>query len=390
MHQRQTAIEQCPTLPGQKATLFIDGIETSSNYHTALRSASLLPALQEYMIKTNKRWTNVTIRHIDWTLHNKALNRLATVTQKTIRQLLHNWLPVNAHKGSAHAISALCPICNTENETQNHFTVCTDTRSKLGWKQASSSVRNKANKLTIDPMLTRLMVYALENWRNQTNPPPFPNFLPLSYRQLFKQQSQIGWDQLIKGRLTSLWVHQQDLFSSHNQGLNKLSILVSTIFTEVYRIWKDRCNIQHGKTQTDIDNKIKNQIEPRVQALYATRTRLNNIDQLPFDTPIEAIMAFPLNQLEHWLKRTTKIVKAGLIRARHQDRLQMRPLQFYFPIRPTPPTPTPVTRIEPTAQPTDDHTVNTRVILHQLPKRQQFHQIFHQRIQCHPSVYKPP
>jgi hypothetical protein len=341
------------------------------------------------MTRTNPGCNKSTITNIDWTLHHKALNKLPPGNQKTIRQMIHNWLPVNAHKGSAHAISTLCPRCNIAHETQEHFFECHDTRSKASWNTTLASVSNKAHKLAIDPLLIRLITHALDKWRNHKSP-DIPEFLPSTYHHLFKEQSKIGWNQITKGRLTLSWVHQQDLYSSNNQGLNKMSTLISTIFTEVYKIWKDRCDIQHGKTQLDIDNKMKHQLEPRVQALYTSRNRLPTIDQLPFDTPIVEILALPLLQLEHWLKRTTKIVKAGLIRARNQDRLNTRPIHFYFPIQPKPQNPTQPTTT-PHTQPTPHTGTTTETIAPSATNTSHKHyKIFQHQSQLHPTEYMPP
>jgi hypothetical protein len=284
-------------------------------------------------------------------------------------------------------------MCHTTEETQDHFTTCTDTRSTLSWKQATLAIRHKANKLAIDPVLIRLIIYALTEWRLQQEL-IVPAFLPQTYLLLFQQQSKIGWNQIMKGRLTHRWVYHQDMYAPNNQGLTKLSLLVTTIYTEIYKIWKNRCDIQHGKTQADIDDKTKYQIEPRVQALYATRTRLNYLDQLQFDTPIAEIMALPVNHLEHWLQRTTKIVKASLKRARHQDQLQMRPLQFYFPTQTRTTPSTHETNPQPTKPPSYTTTFNVSNAMQHtsdsLNITPQFHYITHQKIQNHPSAYKPP
>jgi hypothetical protein len=123
----------------------------------------------------------------------------------------------------------------------------------------------------------------------------------------------------------------QNRHAQSYQGQTSMTKLTTAIFSYINTTWKIRCDAQHGKTQMDIDNKIKFQIYPRIQALYAAKPRLTNIDQLQFDHPIEAIIALPLSHLEHWLTRTTKIVKAGLRRSALQQRLQTPSIQTFFP-----------------------------------------------------------
>jgi hypothetical protein len=104
-------------MPGQRATLRINNIEVSANHHASLRHAALTPDLHAYFMNKYPTWTALTISSIDWEVHNKALQQLPIHKHKTIRQFIHEWLPVNAHKGSAHALTTLCPLCNHMDET---------------------------------------------------------------------------------------------------------------------------------------------------------------------------------------------------------------------------------------------------------------------------------
>jgi hypothetical protein len=128
-------------MPGQRATLYINNIEVSVNYQAALRTAALTPAFHKYLIHRHPTWTTTIIGTIDWQIHQRALHRLPTTHRKTIKQFIHRWLPVNAHPGSSHAISNLCPMCNIDDETQTHFLSCNNHRMHDSWKKAYSPTK---------------------------------------------------------------------------------------------------------------------------------------------------------------------------------------------------------------------------------------------------------
>jgi hypothetical protein len=250
-------------MPGKRATLYIDGKEVSSNPESALRAAALTPEFNHYLLKRNPTWNPTILETIDWHLHSTSITRLKPSQQKTIRQFIHRWLPVNAHPGSSHAISPLCPLCNHHDETQHHFLSCTEIRLQEGWQLAATNIKKKANKLAIDPTLTRLLIQSILHWRTSINP-PVPSYISHQYIPLFHQQTSLGWDQILQGRITHQWVHQQNRYAQYSKGQSQLSILFSTILTQVHTIWKIRCEAQHGTTQEDIQNKVKFQIGPRI------------------------------------------------------------------------------------------------------------------------------
>jgi hypothetical protein len=197
------------------------------------------------------------------------------------------------------------------------------------WIKAAAVIQKKATQLAIDPTLTRLLTYSIIHWRT-TNPPAVPDFVTTPYIPLFQQQTALGWDQILKGRFTKQWAQQQNRFAQTTNGHAKIAILTFNIMTQVYNIWKIRCDVQHGTTQEDIKNKVLFQLSPHIHALYAAKAKLAVIDQRHLDIPLEQILALPLAQLEHWIERTTKLIKTGLRRAAIQQRLHTPSIQTFF------------------------------------------------------------
>lgn len=317
-------------LPGNIATLSINDVEISSNPAVALRSAATTPDYKEYLLERHPTWTTTTIDTIDWQVQANAIRRLNFNQQKTIKKFIHNWLPTNGHPSCSHALTTICPLCNAENETQSHFLTCPELSNQ--WQHAVTCITTHGKTLNLDPSLLTLITQALSNYQQHVN--PIGAGLHYSYATLIKQQNQLGWSEILCGRLSTQWARLQDRHTGLFNGHQTFTRFIHYIYTQVLTIWNHRCNIQHDNSSKHQLN-VKNQLLVQVQALYNTRPKLLQLDQLMFDVPIPIVMAKPLNQLKFWIQRTTIIVKEGLQRAKAFTKHNTPSIKTFFPPKPS-------------------------------------------------------
>lgn len=261
------------------ATVYINDRETPTNIPDEIRYAALSPALRTHFKKKYKL-SETTIESIDWEVHSKALNRQHTTMRKTITQFIHRWLPTHGHPGTKHDITTKCPGCHTAEETNDHFLLCTNTEIQIEWQQQIHQVYDDLQKLQLDPILTYYTILAIDQWKTISKPEQ-PPFCYDKYYQLFREQSMIGWDHVIYGRLTKSWVDIQNDYSSNNangpNGISLISKAISKIYQLVYHVWKYRCDVKYRNiNMTTYRNNILN---PKIQQLYATQETLNAIDK---------------------------------------------------------------------------------------------------------------
>lgn len=192
---------------------------------------------------------------------------------------------------------ATYPQYHNQNETQHHFVTRTVSQASDTWVESTSTFKTKSVAMQIDPNL--IDIYALLNNQKPTFQPA-TSHLGRSYRTLIDQQSKIGWHRILKGRVSTQWVVLQNQFQSNsNQGHLAISKLIYLIFIQILNAWKIQCNIQHGLTQLDRNNKIKHQIQPKVEALYKLLPQLDPIDQQFFSQSTSEILQKSLRALEN-------------------------------------------------------------------------------------------
>jgi hypothetical protein len=175
----------------------------AGDFRVALRHASTAPEITSYYCDKYK-WTQETIADIHWTAHGKSLTKLPSRMSKTITQMIHQWLPVNAsYSINATGTGKLCPFCSTCDEDDRHFMSCPHPTPTHLWAQAARNINKALVRYDkhVDRQILRLLSEAVTNWRT-TSQPTAPTWLHPKFYTLFEKQSKIGWDHLILGRFS--------------------------------------------------------------------------------------------------------------------------------------------------------------------------------------------
>lgn len=222
MHNRSDMLATCardlcstyPNSPAHshsKATLYLHKVEVNDALQTALRHAAYSPNIREYM-QTKYKWANRTVDQIDWHVHGRALKGLPPTMKKTITQSIHEWLPTNSHPGRAlPEDQQLCPFCESEHESNQHFLECNNPKSVQYWLDVKPQLVAILQKRNTDPVLQDLLLKAILERRTTANPET-TTYIPRKYRSLFEDLALIDWHQVVKGRLSLQWVQAQNAF----------------------------------------------------------------------------------------------------------------------------------------------------------------------------------
>jgi hypothetical protein len=276
-----------------------------SDYTQAIREAHTAPSIDSYYIE-KYGWTSHTVNNIMWKQHGKALIILPKRMCKTITQFNHNWLPVNAsYSKNATGTGRLCPFCTTCDEDQHHFLSCTHPLLTDQWKEATVTI--KAKLTTYDKHVHHHLIQqiglAVTNWRTTSR----PTFLHPQFQQLFHAQSKIGWDHILKGRFSKRWRHhlQQD----RERCLQWITFTIRKIWSQLYSVWKTRCQRQHGLTDEDETKRSLLYLTPKVHELYENEKDLQQTEHYMFETPIDELLTKPIPTIKAWVHKVNLRIK---------------------------------------------------------------------------------
>jgi hypothetical protein len=110
-------------------------------------------------MQTKYEWKNSTVDAIDWYVHGGALHGLPPTTKKTTIQLVHKWLPTNAHPGRTElSFAPKCPYCQEEDKTQQHYLQCPHDLVSTLWEACKEQLRSSLSASKMDPILQGLLL----------------------------------------------------------------------------------------------------------------------------------------------------------------------------------------------------------------------------------------
>jgi hypothetical protein len=312
-------------LTHRTATLILNGKEVTSKYGEHLRCAYSSQALRSYYVSKFPTWHSNVVDNVDWYIKGKALGLLHGRNQKTVLQLLHNWLPVNGHPGSGKTGEAkFCPYCNTTEETLPHFLSCCHPTAAAHRTTMQASVRQHLLKSKTHPQLIHLVLSSLQN---QSDPVATPETA-----DLIQRQQKIGWDHVLKGNWSLSWVRTYDALHQSHSGEQWGISLLRKIWSEFYQMWKHRCDHLHGTTLSIQRQHLLREVTPKIEQFYAESGQLLHVDQQFFRQPEEDILKLPNSRLENWVHRAERHIKASRARAKREANKTTKALTTFYPL----------------------------------------------------------
>ena len=172
---------------------------------------------------------------------------------------------------------------------------------------------------------------ALTTWKTIQKPTQ-PIFITIeAYDTLFKEQSKIGWNHVIHGRLSKSWVDIQNQYNfKSDDGISIMSVAIGKIYKIIYHMWKYRCDIKYRTIdQTSYLEKILN---PKIRELYNKQDDLDAIGKIYFERQITNIFQQTTPYIHQWIKKSEEIIRQSIQRTKNQlDRIPR--LDTFFPRR---------------------------------------------------------
>jgi hypothetical protein len=269
-----------PFIPSSLAALYIDNCLVTTDYSNRIRLATNGAELRRYIIgKTH--WTDYTFDSVDWDAHGSALAQQSRSAQVRLLKFMHGWLPtMKRQKRYRLSSSSRCPICKTRRESQSHILCCRHPHSR-----ANFSLQLQLAKKFLSPYKPLPLLWkTITDWLLHTfcdRPAPsdvFPDdAIGHKLRTALYAQSNIGWSNALRGRLTPLWGEiQSDYYRQlYPDGKRPKSFtapvfqvrLVNTMWHIFAGIWAQRNAILHEKTVGTSVERMNTQL----QRLYKFR-----------------------------------------------------------------------------------------------------------------------
>ena len=126
----------------------------------------------------------------------------------------------------------------------------------------------------------------------------------------WKEQRAIGWDQLLKGRLSSGWGKAQDIYYRENPDTSTkkhftaqvwMVKTIGSLLDFTLGLWTDRCDILHGATEKEKKQIKHDRVRKQVVQCYAQRAKVSNDFKYLFEEDIDKLCNRSTQYISKWI-----------------------------------------------------------------------------------------
>jgi hypothetical protein len=304
---------RAPVLPSSNVQLHLHEGSVTHHLKQQLKKARHHQPLINRMCRRNG-WNQVIANSIDWDAHRIALGRQEH-HRTTLIKYLHGWLPVGrvVHRYDKK-YEKECPSCTSvEEETIGHLPVCPGELREQWRKETLQETKKKMRALQTPFPIQEMFLNGLHSALYGTSPPTSED---QHLQVVIATQGAIGWDQLLKGRLSVCWKikmaeHYRGGSDSKGRDLQWASAMATLMISQWWKLWTLRNEARHGKDLESRNNAMKRQALREITQLYELQESRRIDLQWIYNTPLASIQNWTTSMMRAWINNYRPILLEG-------------------------------------------------------------------------------
>jgi len=324
--QSSTALGN-PAIPVAQPHLIIAGKLICRKVIPNLRQTTSALLYRRYL-KDKFSWNEHSVNAVHWEVLSSTIKSFQLEDQRRLVLFINNKLPLRASKAHPHYGSKLCPSCQREAETAQHFMTCMHPTREALFRTLKESLSTMTQKLRLQPYLLTSLWLGLAAHRTGIDYPPILDDLPQHLHASIQTQTRLGWGQLYQGHVAITWAQAIDDLHPNlaPSGTQVMISMLRLVWTYVLAVWKTRNQQLHSASQLDLPD-----YRQAASTLYELRYQLPPDAQTAlYQQPLEQILALPAPRLQRWVQAGYKYFNQQLKAAKKQAALQTPDIRSFF------------------------------------------------------------
>jgi len=263
------------------------------------------------------------------------MTHLSPSHHHTVIKFLHNWLPTfrKLHRYGHHP-TELCPRCKTAIETNDHVVQCCWVNDEEYRQQRVQLLYKTVLQEQVPARMLELLVDHVYAWMELRSPLEHDLLATdetLILHAAIEVQSDIGWENFFRCRLTPLWAQSRPQTPTTNN--NKWTdSLTRWIWDTVLLAWANRNTLVFGNTTTEANNIHRLRLEARIHDLYQECTQLPlHLRSRHIYKPYDELIKCHPDHLTLWITQAEQTLRAHW---KFSTKGYHTPITRYFPILP--------------------------------------------------------
>jgi hypothetical protein len=264
------------------------------------------------------------INLVDWDAHLAVIQKLNFSEKRFITKFNFQWLPTGKQQHKIDpAQPMLCPSCRSTEveETETHLYQCPRRIHLIGALFNDLQTFHETEHTA--PALQDTLFTALKNEIFGRTPGFFNHHDDPDVPRLRQEQTQLGWDQLFRGRLSCKWAKLQQAFlltlvvyRRYFTGDVWVRKLINLLWCFTRSTWDARNVDCHGHTPLQNQAIWRNRLQALVHVIYDSSPLMLAADRDIFSLPAEErLTTHHPAQIELWISRAKPIVAISIRKA---------------------------------------------------------------------------
>ena len=336
-----------------------------------VRSICQLPQLKQYYLR-NFKWSRKDFDNVDWMLFTPIYTRHSKKYQAFAHKYVMRKLPTGSRmERNGGNEESQCSTCRQAHEDDDHLFQCPQ---RPAYRRKILDALNNIKK-GMCPALYYLFSNSILNYidghdRNMASHPMIAHELNnlSEYNTLLTQQARIGWDHLLRGKISVLWrVYQRHY--ERQQRMNRRTtphskpqtddcapadnntdennnnkpqpkrkhktdrfqqFIDSAFHAARKELWIDRCDDRHRRVEGNclaLDTKVNRDVED----LYSNydKTRFEDRD-IFYELTLDERLRLPTYRKQQWVKRWRQNIGTSVLRATSDTTRDTTAIYKYF------------------------------------------------------------
>ena len=291
-----------PMLPNSRAQLHLTSGTISNKLKMELKLARTVEPLQE-KLKEKFGWDHETFQSIDIECCRRALRRHGK-NRVTLIKHLNDIIPIGTRVSRYDPkYPAACPSCPEPAETSSHLQTCSSP-PRLEWRHKFLMGLRKLMESNNTPTdMIELMLEGLKAVLEDRDTATI--HVPASVAHIAEAQQSIGWDHVLRGRLSKTWATAQQLhlgeFQPKTNGQTWATTIIQAILQGWLDLWHIRNGDRHGRDSQSKAQAAKAQAIRELEQLYELKEGVLPQHQWLLETPIQQRMNLKTYQLRAFI-----------------------------------------------------------------------------------------
>jgi hypothetical protein len=265
-----------------------------------------------------------------------SLSKLLQIAQLRLQILLpHLTNGKKLHRNEAR-YDHRCPAYNKPQKCNHHLFQCTAV-SRQRWRNKTTLTLRKRLDATTGPKLSDIMTAGLCSYF-QSKPLDCSEFekYNATYHNLIRLQESISWGHFLRGKISKEWANlQQDYIYRTSPGTKFdkdkwLSLIIKPLIMDCLDLWTLRTAERHGNNYASKQQKLANQVQRDLRAIYQLQDKVLASDRDLFAAPLDTFLFADTYSIQCWIRSHKPIIYQSRREAKRHAVTNVRLLPTYF------------------------------------------------------------